>query len=266
MNTLPEDIEPMIKYLGRQDPAIKRLIKVYITQPQMADTVRNLLKRRCVQAGFDPDNPPAFWPVRQLPHGQLGIGKVLQGDTAGPEFNLSENVITQHTGIFGHNGTGKSFLALSIASQAIKAGFNVWIFDIEDEYSRLNSLFPDGQLVAVEPEQLKFNIFQPPGEWVPSTTWLDELSLLLRGAVFLRDGGLNIFHTGTTRLIERMNDSIDITNYPSLAEAVTFFQGIGYGPKSRSAGFVESLLNRLVNLVNIFKQTALLQSSQKTTA
>ena len=261
MNMFPEDIELMIRYLGREDPAIRRLLKVYISEPQMADTVRNLLKRRCVQAGFDPDNPPVFWPVRQLPPGQLHIGRVLQGDMAGPEFDLSEKVITQHTGIFGHNGTGKSFLAMNLVFQAIKAGFNVWIFDIEDEYGRLHPLFPDGQLVALEPEQLKFNIFQPPGEWITPTSWLDESNLLLRGSVFLRDGSLNVFHTGMTNLIDRKSVSAGKTNWPSLTEAITFFQGLGYGPKSRSAGFVESLLNRLVNLADIFRQTARVTNS-----
>jgi len=55
-------------------------------------------------------------------------------------------------GTFGHNGTGKTYLTMHLAQQAIKAGLTVWIFDIEDEYSRLMPLFPNEQLVALEPE------------------------------------------------------------------------------------------------------------------
>jgi hypothetical protein len=250
----------LIESLDQNSPEVRAL--VYATNnPDMENAAREMLRNLARRKGIDPDNLPVFRPVHQLPPGQLHIGRVIKCDTAGPEFYLSENVITQHIGIFGHNGTGKSFLAMSLASQAIKAGCNVWIFDIENEYSRLCSLFPDGQLVALEPEQLKFNIFQPPGDWITSTSWLDELSLLLRGSVFLRDGSLNIFHTGITRLINRKSVSTGITNWPSLTEAVTFFQGIGYGPKSRSAGFVESLLNRLVTLAETFRQTAKVTNS-----
>jgi len=242
----------LIELLGKDLPQSKALVAAANAGMDVHEMLRSMTK----QKGIDPDNPLVFRPVRQLPPGQLHIGKVLQGDTAGPELTLSEKIIPQHTGIFGHNGTGKSFLALNIAFQAIKAGFKVWILDVEDEYNRLIPLFENGQLISVEPEQLKFNIFQPPGKWITSTSWLDELSLLSRGSLYLRDGGLNVFHTGTNRLIDRKNVSANITNWPSLAEAITFFQGIGYGPKSRSAGFVESLLNRLVNLEETFRQTA----------
>jgi len=66
MDIFPEDIDLMANFLGREDPAIQRLLKVYIRDPKMRQTVRNLLKRRCVLAGFDPDDLPVFWykPVR----------------------------------------------------------------------------------------------------------------------------------------------------------------------------------------------------------
>jgi hypothetical protein len=250
----------LIESLDQNSPKVRVLVSA-ANNPDMENAARAMLRNLAIREGLDPDNLPVFRRVRQLPPGQLHIGKVLQDDISGPEFNLSEKIITQHTGIFGHNGTGKSFLAMNSALQTIKAGFNVWIFDIEDEYSRLNPLFPDGQLLVLEPEQLKFNIFQPPGDWITSASWLDELSLLLRGAVFLRDGSLNIFHTGITHLINRKSASTGTTNWPSLTEAITFFQGIGYGPKTRSAGFVESLLNRLATLVETFRQTAKVTNS-----
>ncbi len=127
MNALPEDMERMADYLGREDPAIRRLLKACIREPRMVEPVRSLLKRRCVQAGFDPDEPPMFWPVHDLAEGIIHIGQVQQGTVPGPPFALPEKIITQHLGIFGHNGTGKSFLAMSLVLQAIREGLHVWV-------------------------------------------------------------------------------------------------------------------------------------------
>ncbi len=261
MDNLPEDIELMAKYLGREDPAIQRLLKCYIRDPKNADTVRSLLKRRCVRAGFNPDDMSVFRPVRQLPQGQLQVGQVIQGTAPGPQLSLPIEIINQHIGTFGHNGTGKSYLTMHLAQQAIKAGLTVWIFDIEDEYSRLMPLFPDEQLVALEPEQLKFNFFQPPGDWIKPASWMDELGLLLRGATFLRDGSLNLFRAGLTKMFERKGITNGQTDWPSLVEVINYFQGLKFGPKMRSAGFLESLLNRIVTMGDTFDETAAVSQS-----
>lgn len=78
MDILPEDIEFMADFLGREDPQVRRSLKAYIWNPKMRETFRNLLKRRCVRAGFDPDDPPVFWLVRNLEPGILSVGRVVQ--------------------------------------------------------------------------------------------------------------------------------------------------------------------------------------------
>ena len=231
MDILPEDIELMANFLGREDPAIRRLLKAYIRDPKMRETVRNLLKRRCVRAGFDPDDPPVFWPVRELSPGILSVGNVVQGAMSGPQLALPGEINNQHLGIFGHNGTGKTYLAMHLAKQAIQKGLKVWIFDLEDEYSRLSSALPAGTLVGLEAEQLRLNLFQPPGEWISPAKWLDELSLLLRGGTFLRDGSLNIFRMGMAKLLERKGITTGGTDWPSLLEVIEYFQGMRFGPK-----------------------------------
>jgi len=255
MENLPEDIERMIRFLGREDPGVQRLIKVYIRDPQMKQTVRSLLKRRCVRAGFDPDDPPVFWPVRKLPPGKLQIGQIVQGTFPGPHLSLPTEIVNQHLGIFGHNGTGKSYLAMHLVHQALKEGLTVWIFDTEDEYCRLIPQLPAGQLLPVEPRHLRFNMFQPPGDWIKPVSWLGELNLFLRGGTFLRDGSLNVFRLGMRRLLEQKGISEGEIDWPSLLEAIAYFDGLGFGPKSRTAGFLESLLNRLNMLSDIFDKT-----------
>jgi hypothetical protein len=261
MDNLPEDIEFMARFLGREDPAIQRLLKVYIRNPKMRDTVRTILKHRCKWAGFDTDNQSVFWPVSQLPPGPLQIGRVVQGTLPGPKFTLPEEIITQHIGMFGHNGTGKSYLAMHLAIQAIHLGYTVWVFDIEDEYRRINPLLAPDTLVALQPENLRFNLFQSPGDWIKPTSWLDELNLLLRGGTFLRDGSLNVFRIGMSKLLERKGVTAGGTDWPSLIEVIEYFEGLKFGPKLRTAGYLESLLNRLVTLADTFEQMAVVSRS-----
>ena len=257
----PEDIEQMARFLGRDDPAVQRLLKVYVRNPKMAETVRNLLKRRCAQAGYDPDDPPVFWPVRELPPGLVTLGQVVQGTMPGPVFSLPKGVLTQHVGMFGQTGTGKSFLAMHLASETIRAGHRVWILDLEDEYTRLLPSLPAGALLPLEPEHLRINFFQPPGPWVSPAQWLGELSLLLRGQTFLRDGSLNLFRTGMGKLLVRKGVTVGGTDWPSLVETIEHFRGMPFGPKSRNMGFLESLLNRLGGLADVFGQMARVMNS-----
>ncbi len=261
MHGLPEDVERMADYLGRDDPNIHRLLKIYVRDHEMRETVLNILKRRCVKAGFEPYDPPIFWPVRQLPAGRLQVGKTIQGTNFGPQFALPEDIITQHVGIFGHNGTGKSYLAMHIAVQAVQAGYKVWIFDIEDEYSRISPSLMTEKLVTMDPQQLRLNMFQPPGDWIKPSSWIDEINLMLRGGTFLRDGSLNLFRVGMSKIIERKGITAGSENWPSLFDVIEYFQGIRFGPKSRSSGFLESLLNRLVTLADTFEQIAKVRRS-----
>jgi len=53
MDIFPEDIELMANFLGREDPSIiRRLLKVYIRDPKMRQTVRNILKAPMCPGGI----------------------------------------------------------------------------------------------------------------------------------------------------------------------------------------------------------------------
>ncbi len=260
---LPYDIEIMVRFLGRDDPAVQRLVCIYLRDSRMRGTVRTLLKRRCRKLGFNPDNPPTFMPVRELPAGTLHVGRALRGEVADVDLRLPETVTMQHTGIFGTTGVGKTSLAMYLARQAVEADWPVWIFDLEDEYVRLLPSAPSGRLAVLEPAHLRFNFFQPPGDWISAIGWLDELILLLRGETYLRDGSLNLFRVGGARLLEHHGVMAGGSHWPSLLQATEYFKGIRFGPKSRSAGYAESLVNRLVTLSDIFAQTAAVSASDQ---
>ena len=252
----PDDIEAMADFLDKDDPAIQRLLRICLRNPQMLTTVRSMLARRCLAAGFDPADPPPFWPIRSLPPGIVNIGRVAQGSVPGPEFCLPKDVANEHVGIFGQSGSGKSFLVMSIIRQLVEGGDVVWILDVEDEFSRLLPLLPSGLLLPIHYADLRINFLEVPGPWVSIQNWLEEFCLLFRENCFLRDGSLNMFVIDIPELLDRKGVTRGGKNWPSLLEVIEFFHAKKLGPKTRNAGYVESLLNRLQSLASNFDQTA----------
>ena len=141
---------------------------------------------------------------------------------------------------------------------------NIWVFDVEDEYSAVISMAPKGSLSALTPDHLRFNLFQPPGPWVSTKSWLNEICLLLRG-LWLRDASINLLRTGMRRLLRQKGVTQGMGQWPSLNEVIEFFRGKRYGPKSRNAGYLESILNRLESLADTLEQTAQITSSSMLT-
>jgi len=253
---LPDDIQAMADFLGKDNPAVQRLVKVCLRNTQMATTVRRMLARRCLAAGFNPDDPPPFWPIRLLPPGIVHLGRVAQGSIPGPEFCLPKDAANEHVGIFGQSGSGKSFLDMYIVKQLVERGDVVWVIDVEDEFSRLLPLLPPGSLLPIHYTDLRVNFLQVPGPWVSIQNWLEEFCLLLRENCFLRDGSLNLFAIEMPELLDRTGVTRGGTNWPSLSEVIAFFDAKKLGPKTRNAGYMESLLNRLRSLAANFDQTS----------
>ncbi len=248
---IPEDIERMADWLGRDDPEIQRLLKAVAMDPQMAEPVRHILRKRCRLAGIDPDNPPTFDPVRRLPEGDVPLGDMPHGPI-GAVCALPLQIFREHLGISGHSGTGKTCLAKRICSELARKGRQLWVMDVEDEYGDLLTILGPDNAVAVTSDHLRLNFFQPPGPWVSPASWLEEVNLLFRGATFLRDGSLNLFRSELLKLVDAAGVSTGGREYPSLADAVARLGGMGYGPNSRNKGFMDSLLNRFNMLLDAF--------------
>jgi len=85
---------------------------------------------------------------------------------------------------------------------------------------------------------------------------MGEVNLLLRGGTYLRDGSLNVFQAGLAKLLGNKGIGSGTEDWPSLSEGIEHFQGMSFGAKSRSAGFIESLLNRMMMLEQAFPATS----------
>lgn len=254
------ELERLAKALGPNRNDVRHLLDVAARSADGARIAKTVFRARLRQAGMNPDDQAAFPMVLELPPGMFRVGHVLNGDVEGPLFALPQGSTANiaHTAVVGETRRGKTYVLLSISRQHIEAGGRCWIVDPEDEYDVLARVItgPTKPLVLC-PRHLRFNIFEPPADAIPWKTWLEDLCLLLRQEMFLRDGSVNLFDSEMRRLIEGKGLAGGQPQFPSLAETLEHFSNLKLGgAKARGGTWLESLTNRLGMLCNVFEDTA----------
>ena len=256
---LPPDIERMLRILGPGDPRVQRLLRAAQRDPGMMGDVRAILRRRCLALGFDPDDPSPFLPPRAhtVPADGIPIGTVPPLTGPPQPVGLPARFLTEHIGIFGSTGQGKTFLAISLAARAIEKGCTAWILDPENEWTRLVPILPTGAPVALalRPGHLRLNLFEPPGPWIAPENWWMDMILVFRGTFYLREVCTNRLLAALRQIVNRKRRAGD-DGWPSVTELLECFSGMPIGPKSRTAAAVESLIDRLETLAADFPATA----------
>ena len=253
------DLERYALMLGHDDPQVRRLTVAAARSGNGTRIAKSVLRARLRQIGVDPDDPTVFAVVTQLPLGLMRIGQVINGASLGPVFAIPEgnrsNV--QHLGVFGQTRWGKTYMLLHLTRQYIEAGGRCWILDVEDEYAvLLSAVSEQHRPVAVRPCHLRINFFEPPTDALGPKAWLEDVCLVLRQEMYLRDGSLNLFAAEILNLMKGKGVFSGSNLYPSLAETREWFANLKLGgAKARTATWLESLLNRLNMLHNTFEET-----------
>jgi len=259
------EIDRLAKQLGPRREDVRRLLDIAARSADGARLAKNLLRARLRRAGMDPDDRGTFPFVSDLPPGRYPIGRAVNGTSEGPVFALPEGsrANIQHTAVVGETRYGKTWLLLHIARQHISAGGRCWIFDLESEYDVLvNAVSEPFKPLVLAPRHLRINFFEPPADAIPWKTWLEDVCLLFRQEMFLRDGSINLFSAEMRRLIESKGLVGGRQQFPSLAEVFEHFANLKFGGgKVRSGTWLESLTNRLGMLSDIFEETAHVKSS-----
>ena len=254
------EIERLAKLLGIHRPDVRRLLDIAARSADGARLAKNLFRAKVRQAGMDPNDPAAFSRVTELPPGRFRIGHVINGDAEGPVLALPEGSRSdiQHTAIAGATRYGKSWMLLSLCRQHISAGGSCWIIDPEGEFPVLvHAVAESFKPLVLAPRHLRINFFQPPADVVLWKTWLEDICLLFRQELFLRDGSLNLFDMEMRRLIEGKGLVGGRPQFPSLAATLEHFKNLKFGGgKVRSNTWLESLVNRIGMLCNVFEETA----------
>lgn len=197
--------------------------------------------------------------------GGTRIGTVINGKRDGPVFCVPEGTASdlENVGLFGLPRWGKTFILMAIVLHTMLNGNICWMFDVEDELSRLVDAIPEPyKPVIITPEHLRINLFQPPTDRISLRIWLQTIAFLLRGEVYIRDGAQNLFEDSLTWLLKSKGSFAGSGCYPSLAETLCYFQGLKLsGSEVRGKTWLESLINRLKMLVNTYEPTCHVTSS-----
>jgi hypothetical protein len=144
---------------------------------------------------------------------------------------------------------------MNLVSDRLRRGKSTWIIDVMAEYSPLLNLPYADRLLTVSSDDLKVNLIEPSGPWMSEEERVGEACLLMRGTMFLRNGSLNLLRDLLMKMLQERMASAGNAGYPALDEILTRVRGLRFGPRSRNAGYVESLVNRLTMMNDVFGST-----------
>lgn len=150
-----------------------------------------LLAAQHFQGNLEDDGPGLVPPKAQEAAGEYMLGDVAYNSRKLHPFGLRENEWTQHVGVFGRSGAGKTNLGFLLVQQLIAHGKPILIFDWKRNYRDLLTLpgFEDVAVYTVgrSVAPLSFNPLIPPPE-TPPQTWIKKLISVIAHAYLLGDG------------------------------------------------------------------------------
>ena len=235
----------------------ERMRRLVALNPTNEAKVIRLLRERIKLQGKDPNNLPAYPMPANLPQGQLQCGHLYDGTQEGKPFSFSPEHFIGNLGIYGRTGIGKSLLAIMLATEAIALEIPTWVLNFSGEYLPLIRRFGPGVLLVVEASCAPlFNLLEPPPGIKP-TAWIGHIKVLFRDTCWLRDGSLNLLGEAVLKLYERAGvlGEHNSGTYPTIIDLRRYLAELKFGARTRHAGFLESLLNRLDNLITFLGET-----------
>lgn len=150
-----------------------------------------ILAARYFQGTLDAAGPGLVPPTRESAQGDYALGDVVYNGKALFPFGLRESEWTQHVGVFGRSGAGKTNLGFLIVQQLLQHGKPLLIVDWKRSYRDLLAL-PGFENMAVYTvgrpvTPFAFNPLIPPSGTNPKT-WLSKVVAVVAHAYLLGDG------------------------------------------------------------------------------
>lgn len=246
-----DDLIKLAELARKKDKGTTNALIISALKPEKMEKVAKILTMEAMPSLIAmQDNP--FWEYPQeedIVKGDIALGNVMEGNKLGFNFSLPLSIFTEHIGIFGQSGSGKSFLCKYIALQLIKRGIHVWFFDFEDEYSDLCIENPS-DFYILDPVNIKVNPFQNPPNTKP-LEWFEKLMNVLRESLYLRDGSINMIGEILFQQLKMRGVLEGGNDYPALKDIYKEINKLRFRVNSRNAGYWESLNNRCTDLVKL---------------
>lgn len=217
------------------------------------DQIENYLELIAAQhlrRSLSSDEPVLLPPEAHAAVGPYLLGTVRYNGRDLYPFGLREDEWTQHVGVFGRSGAGKTNLGFLIVQELLAKNKPVLIFDWKRNYRDLVAI-PGFESLAVYTigrsiAPLSFNpLIPPPG--TPPQTWLKKLIGVMAHAYLLGDGVMFLLQEAIDEVYRNAGVYAGaITRWPTLRDVqATLKKRPSVG---REAGWMSSALRALSSL------------------
>ena len=209
-----------------------------------------LLYAQKFQGHLESDGPGLIPPKAEDAEGEYRMGNVAYNGKALFPFGLRENEWTQHLGVFGRSGAGKTNLGFLIVQQLQEQKKPFLLFDWKRNYRDLLAL-PGFEDVAVYTigravSSLSFNPLIPPPETNPQT-WLKKLISVVAHAYLLGDGVIFLLQEAIDHVYrEHGVYEGKVEQWPTFRDVYDYLRG--RDSPGREAGWMSSAMRALSSL------------------
>ncbi|MCC6360669.1 MAG: DUF87 domain-containing protein [Phycisphaerales bacterium] len=209
-----------------------------------------LIGAEYLRSSLSTDEPTLLPPEARAAAGPYVLGTVRYNGADLHPFGLREDEWTQHVGIFGRSGAGKTNLGFLVVQELLAHDKPLLIFDWKRNYRDLVTLpgfenvavFTIGRAIA----PLSFNPLIPP-RGTPPQTWLKKLIGVLAHAYLLGDGVMFLLQEAIDDVYRRSGVYENrVQRWPTMRDvqvALRSRQSVG-----REAGWMSSALRALSSL------------------
>lgn len=247
-------IERLAEQVGRDRRDVQRLVENANMFPSCRGRVYRILQGMLKEKeGVSLGSEPAFPVPSSLPGEGQPLGRVLSGDVLLGEYRFPVSALPGNAGILGGSGTGKSMLAGLLCEGWLEDGPKVIILDVADEYGWLIHRLGLDQLYVIRARHFPVGLFvNPPGSHLSEMAYLSAIVGVLRESLYLRDGSCNFLLKMVGQMFRERGVLDGTRDYPTLAEVFQKLLTCKYSVQTRTAGFVETLVNRMQGVLISF--------------
>lgn len=240
-----DELHYLADLLGRENPKIKRMLQTAYMHPEEVYAIKKHMKLELKRRGYELEDLPLFGLnlPEIVPGKGMFVGYVVLGNGTEREMRTALDSYSRHTLAGGMSGSGKSTLMKFLVPQFVANGVYPVIFDQEDEYSVLLKVMNPEDLLILDWNTDRDNLFEPP-PGVDPRVWHGKLMSFLREVLYLREGTMNLLEVILANLYRNRGILEGSRNYFTILDVINFLDTMEFRPGSRFYMYRESLVNR----------------------
>jgi len=245
------EIEELADRAGRDDPEVTSAVEDAVCFPETRPMVKELLMVLIRRKGRLVGAEETYSIPEGLPQDGLRVGRIVSGgEVTDVERLIRTATLCQHLLVSGQTGAGKTMLTIHICRQLMDLGASVFVLDATGDYLGLIRERPIEDLLVFDAREMPINPYELPSERTRALDWIDQVSLILREAHFLRDGSEGL-HTAQVRAEYAARGVFDGSgDFPTYGDVFRSVVERKYSAREqRHSGWAETLRHRMAGLL-----------------